>query len=127
MAKNKYNARKITDPATGYVFDSKAEFIRWCELRLMEKAGMISNLARQLKYELLPDQYESYERHSKTGKRLKDGIRLVERGVTYIADFVYVDKNGQTVVEDCKGYKTEAYRLKKKLMLYMNGIKIKEI
>lgn len=124
---NKYNARKITDPATGSVFDSKAEFIRWCELRLMENAGMISGLQRQVKYELLPDQYESCQRFSvKTGKRLKDGVRLVERGVSYIADFVYTDENGQTVVEDCKGYKTEAYKLKKKLMLYMNGIRVKE-
>lgn len=51
---SKYGNRKITDPATGFVFDSKAEFIRWCELRIMERAGKITDLQRQVKYELIP-------------------------------------------------------------------------
>lgn len=125
MARNKYGAKKIKDPATGYVFDSKKEFIRWCELRILERSGKISNLKRQVKYELLPNQYESYARFSKTGKQLKDGVRLIERGVSYVADFVYTE-NGETVVEDCKGFKTDDYLIKRKLMLYMNGIKVKE-
>jgi len=107
MAWNKYGAKKIKDPATGYVFDSKAEFIRWCELRILERAGKISDLKRQVKYELIPKQ---------------DG----ERACNYVADFVYIDADGNTVVEDTKGVRTDAYRIKKKLMLWVHGIKIKE-
>ena len=104
---NKYGAKKIKDPATGYVFDSKAEFIRWCELRILERAGKISDLKRQVKSELIPKQ---------------DG----ERACNYVADFVYIDADGNTVVEDTKGVRTDAYRIKKKLMLWVHGIRIKE-
>ena len=103
---NKYGARKIVDPATGYVFDSKKEFIRWCELRIMERSGVISDLKRQVKYELIPKQ---------TG----------ERACTYIADFQYY-QDGNLVVEDCKGFRTDSYKIKRKLMLWVHGIKIKE-
>ena len=97
MTMNKYGAKKIKDPATGFVFDSKAEFIRWCELRILERAGKISDLKRQVKYELIPKQKG-------------------ERACTYLADFVYKDSDGNTVVEDTKGVKTDAYRIKKKLL-----------
>ena len=107
MTMNKYGAKKIKDPATGFVFDSKAEFIRWCELRILERAGKISDLKRQVKYELIPKQKG-------------------ERACTYLADFVYKDSDGNTVVEDTKGVKTDAYRIKKKLMLWVHGIRIKE-
>ncbi len=107
IAGNKYGAKKITDPATGFVFDSKAEFIRWCELRIMERAGKISGLQRQVKYELIPKQKG-------------------ERACTYLADFVYKDSDGNTVVEDTKGVRTDAYRIKRKLMLWVHGIRIKE-
>ena len=107
MRMNKYGAKKIKDPATGYVFDSKAEFIRWCELRILERAGKISDLKRQVKSELIPKQ---------------DG----ERACNYVADFVYIDADGNTVVEDTKGVRTDAYRIKKKLMLWVHGIRIKE-
>ena len=107
MMMNKYGAKKITDPATGFVFDSKAEFIRWCELRLLERAGKISDLQRQVKYELIPKQKG-------------------ERACTYLADFVYKDSDGNTVVEDTKGVRTDAYRIKRKLMLHIHGIRIKE-
>ena len=104
---NKYGAKKITDPATGFVFDSKAEFVRWCELRIMERAGKISDLQRQVKYELIPKQKG-------------------ERACTYLADFVYKDSDGNTVVEDTKGVRTDAYKIKRKLMLHIHGIRIKE-
>ena len=104
---NKYGAKKITDPATGIVFDSKKEFHRWCELRLLERAGKITDLDRQVKYELIPKQ---------------DG----ERAVFYVADFVYIDADGKTVVEDTKGVRTDAYKIKRKLMLWVHHIKIKE-
>lgn len=110
---NKYGARKIKDPDTGYVFDSKKEFIRWCELRILERTGKITDLKRQVKYVLIPAQCENG--------------RVIERECSYIADFVYYDfALGQKVVEDCKGFKTDAYKLKKKMLLYFHGIQIKE-
>lgn len=102
---NKYGAKKITTP-DGMAFDSRREYSRWCSLRLLEKVGKISDLKRQVKYELIPKQ---------TG----------ERACTYIADFVYC-QDGNTVVEDCKGYRTDAYKIKKKLMLQVHGIRIYE-
>lgn len=126
LRKNKYGAKKITDPETGYVFDSKKEYRRWQELRFMEKAGQITKLQRQVKFVLLPAQYERYERYSqKTGKRLKDGVRCLEKEVSYIADFTY-EQAGKTVVEDTKGFRTADYIIKRKLMLWLNGIGIKE-
>lgn len=121
----KYGNKKIT--VDGVTFDSRKEYLRWCELHLLQKAGHITDLQRQVKYVLIPAQYEEYERYSeKTGKRLKKGLRCVEKECAYIADFVY-QQDGQSVVEDTKGYKTEAYIIKRKLMLYVHGIKIQEI
>ena len=121
----KYGNKKIT--VDGVTFDSKKEYLRWCELRLLERAGQIADLQRQVKYELIPAQYEEFERYStKTGKRLKNGLRCVEKECSYIADFVY-KQNGQTVVEDTKGYRTEAYIIKRKLMLHIHGIRIREV
>ena len=132
--RNKYGAKQITDPATGYVFDSKAEFYRWCELRLLERAGKISGLQRQVKYELLPAVYETITRVSeKTGKELKPKQKLVEAAVNYIADFVYTDEHGKTVVEDVKGYREPSsagyakFVIKRKLMLHIYGIRIHEV
>lgn len=121
----KYGNKKIT--VNGVTFDSKKEYLRWCELRLLERAGQIADLQRQVKYELIPAQYEEFERYStKTGKRLKNGTRCVEKECSYIADFVY-KQDGQTVVEDTKGYRTEAYIIKRKLMLHIHGIRIREV
>lgn len=102
---NKYGARKVKAP-DGQVFDSQKERDRWCILRLLERAGRISDLKRQVSYELIP----------------KQGTM---RACSYIADFTY-QENGKLVVEDCKGYRTEAYKIKKKLMLWVHGIRIKE-
>lgn len=121
----KYGNRKIT--VDGVAFDSRKEYLRWCELCLLEKAGQITDLKRQVKYVLIPAQYEEYERYSeKTGKRLKNGTRCVEKECSYLADFVY-EQDGQTVVEDTKGYRTETYIVKRKLMLHVHGIRIHEI
>lgn len=121
----KYGNRKIT--VDGVAFDSRKEYLRWCELCLLQKAGQITDLQRQAKYVLIPAQYEEYERYSeKTGKRLKNGLRCVEKECAYIADFVY-KQDGKTVVEDTKGYRTEAYIIKRKLMLHVHGIKIHEL
>ena len=98
------NIKTVT--TDGIKHDSIKEATRWCELKLLERAGMIQDLQRQVKYLLIPKQ---------------EG----ERAVYYIADFVYTE-NGKKVVEDAKGCRTEVYKLKKKMMLYFHGIKIKE-
>ena len=102
---SKYGNRKLKAP-DGQVFDSVKEFHRYGVLRLLERAGKISDLKRQVSFELIPKQ---------------DG----ERACTYVADFTYYE-DGKLVVEDCKGFKTEVYRLKRKLMLWVHGIRIKE-
>lgn len=92
-------------------FDSKAEEKRWYQLCLMEKDGLISDLRRQVRYQLIPAQ--------------RINGRVVERACDYVADFVYME-NGQQVVEDVKGFKTDVYRIKKKLFLQRYGIQIRE-
>lgn len=127
MAYKKYHNIK-TKTFDGIEFDSRKEARRWNELKLLERAGEIKDLQRQVKYVLIPAQYETIERYSKDGKRLKDGTRLIERETSYVADFVYTDmKTGETVVEDTKGVKTKDYILKRKMMLYFHHIRIKEI
>ena len=117
----KYGNRKIE--ADGEVFDSKKEYRRWKELILLLKAGEISKLQRQVKYVLIPAQREPDIRGPRGG--IRPG-KLIEREVAYIADFVYTDNAGQTVVEDCKGMRTKEYIIKRKLMLHEYGIRIKE-
>lgn len=109
---NKYHAKKIF--ADGQSFDSQKEYRRWCELKLVERAGEIGNLQRQVRFHLLPAQYDE-----RTGK-------CIERAVDYVADFVY-ETDGFLVVEDVKGLKTRDYVLKRKMMLYMHGIRIQEV
>ena len=121
----KYGNKKIT--VDGVTFDSKKEFARFWDLSMLERAGEISELRRQVPFVLIPAQYEEYERYSKkTGKSLKDGRRMLERECTYLADFVYI-QNGERVVEDTKGVRTKDYIIKRKLMLHVHGIKIHEI
>lgn len=127
---NKLNARKVT--IDGETYASQKEYARWCELKLLERAGEISFLKKQVEFVLIPGHYEHFERYSKkTGKRLKDGKRCIEQGCSYIADFVYTDKDGHVVVEDTKGYKKgatyEVFVIKRKLMLDIYGIRIQEI
>ena len=104
---NKYHAQK----SGGYA--SRKEHRRANELRLMQRAGLITNLREQVSYELIPAQ------------RGADG-KVLERACNYIADFVYTDKDGKTVVEDTKGVKTKEYIIKRKLMLHVHGISITE-
>lgn len=106
----KYRNKKI-DTAEGR-FDSEKEYSRWVDLKWMQRAGQITDLQRQVTFELLPSQ------------RI-DG-KVVERPVKYIADFVYM-QNGEKVVEDVKGLKLPEYVLKRKLMLYIHNLRIKEI
>lgn len=124
MAMSKYNSEKIT--VDGETFHSKKESRRWKELLLLENAGKIQDLRRQVPFVLIPAQYETYERWSKkTGERLKDGQRCIEHGCDYIADFVYCIGD-EIIVEDTKGVRTADYIIKRKLMLYIHGIRIRE-
>lgn len=122
----KYNNKKVM--VDGIKFDSKKEAKRYQELKMLEKAGIISNLQRQVKYTLIPAQYERtgevYAKGNNKGKPQKG--RLIERECAYYADFVYTE-NGKSVVEDTKGVKTPEYIIKRKLMLYVHNIKIKEM
>jgi hypothetical protein len=94
----------------------------------MEKAGAISNLRQQVKYVLIPTQREFtggwYSKGEKKGQP-KPG-KIIELECCYIADFSYTD-NGAVVVEDTKGIRTKDYIIKRKLMLYVHGIRIREI
>ena len=122
----KYNNRKVT--INGVTYDSEKEYRRYRELLLLEKAGAITDLQRQVKFVLIPAQYETFERYGKKGQRLKDGKRCIERSVDYYADFVYTE-NGQKVVEDTKSEptRTKDYVIKRKLMMYIHGIRVREI
>lgn len=106
---SKYHAKKIV--VDGEEFDSKKEAARYQELKLMQRAGLISMLTRQPEYELIPTQ--------------KRNGRVVERALKYKADFTYME-NGEPVVEDVKGMKTREYIIKRKLMLWEFGIQIRE-
>lgn len=126
---NKYFNVK-TKASDGIIFDSAKEACRYEQLLLLQRAGEITDLKRQVTYELIPNQYITYERYSKTGKRLEDGKKLVEKKVEYVADFVYTEvKSGEVVVEDTKSKatKTKDYIIKRKLLLFRHGIKLREV
>lgn len=103
---SKYGAKKCVLDGVG--FDSMREARRYRELKLLERAGEIAELRLQVPFELIPKQGG-------------------ERPVIYVADFVYTDKDGRTVVEDAKGYRTREYIIKRKLMLWRHGIEITEV
>lgn len=125
---NKYGAKKVI--IDGITFASKKEGERYSELKLLERAGEISDLQLQVKFLLIPAQREP----DSIGRRggVKKG-RTIEQECAYVADFVYTAKGGNKVVEDVKGYRdpsSAAYAkfvIKRKLMLYRYGIRIKEV
>lgn len=119
----KYHNKKVT--YDGITFDSKKEARRYCELRLLQKAGDITDLELQKEFVLIPNQYKDVLKVTKKGDKVEK--KLLERAVKYKADFVYRDKEGNLIVEDTKGLKTKDYIIKRKLMLYIFGIQIKEI
>lgn len=112
--RGKYGAQKVTT-ADGETYDSKKEYRRGQQLKELASSGKIKNLQRQVKYELIPAQRDT------NGK-------LIERSCSYIADFVYQDENGSTIVEDCKSpaTRTAEYVMKRKLMLHKYGIRVVE-
>lgn len=101
---NKYHSKRVY--FNGMKFDSQKEFNRWNELKLLERAKRISGLQRQVPFVLIEK--------SEFG-----------RAVKYIADFTYYDE-GRFVVEDAKGYRTDVYKIKKRLMAEKYKIEVKE-
>lgn len=117
----KYKNKKIE--VAGITFDSKKEAKRYQELKLLEQSGDIQNLQLQVKFVLIPKQYSTTE-FTKAGKP-----RLIEHECSYLADFVYTE-DGQTIVEDVKSSYTRnhmLYVVKRKLMLHVHGIRIREV
>ena len=109
---NKYG--NIRTEVDGITFASRKEANRYGELKLMEKAGEIKDLKLQRVYTLI------------SAQRDENG-KVIEQPLKYIADFVYKDREGRTVVEDAKGLKTDVYKIKRKLMLCLYGIRIQEV
>ena len=107
--KSKFNARKTV--VDGITFDSKREAKRYQELKLMERAGVIKDLQRQVRVELVPP-------FNCDGKHF--------RGVYYVVDFTYTDSSGSVIWEDVKGMKTSVYLIKRKLVAYRYQKIIKE-
>ena len=107
--RNKYGSKKIEE--NGEKFDSKLASSRWCGLLVAEKAGVISELKRQVPFVLAPS-VKFYDE-----KRALPPMK-------YIADFTYVE-NGVLVVEDAKGVQTPDFRIKRRLMISVHGIQIK--
>lgn len=102
-ARSKYGNKKVE--VDGIKFDSKKEAQRWGVLRLLEKAGHVQGLRRQVTFPLVVN-----------------GIKIC----SYRADFVYT-RNGKEVVEDAKGFITPEFKLKQKLMAAVHGIEIQLI
>lgn len=138
--KRKRNYRKLNNQSItidGIEFQSKKEGRRYSELKLLLRSGQISDLELQKRFELIPAQFETVE----TGEYYKVGAKkgqpktkqvCIEQSLVYIADFVYKE-NGQTVVEDVKGFRDTSsatyakFVIKRKLMLWKYGIRIKEV
>ena len=121
-SKNKFHAQKIE--VGGEKYDSKKEYRRHQELMLLERVGEISNLQRQVRIELIPTQREP-DTVGRRGGVIKG--KVIEHSCSYVADFVY-EENGVTVYEDVKSpaTRTKEYIIKRKLLLFLKGIRLKE-
>lgn len=122
---SKYKAKKMV--IDGMVFDSKKELRRYNVLKVLEESGVISGLRRQVEFLLIPEKREPNTIGARGG--IHKG-KLIERKISYVADFTYV-RDGKLVVEDVKGYKGggayEVFAIKRKLMLHIHGIRVTEV
>lgn len=105
-------------------YDSTHEYNRAQALKILEKKGVISDLQEQVRYELIPTQYMHYQEQG--ARKMINKKKLLERSICYVADFQYI-REGELIIEDAKGVKTKDYIIKRKLMLYLHGIRIKEV
>jgi hypothetical protein len=99
---SKYHNRRVV--VDGIAFDSQREADRWGELKLMQEAGLIQDLRRQVRFPIVVNE---------------------QKICVYVADFVY-ERDGKTIVEDAKGYRTRVYQLKRALMKACHGLEIRE-
>jgi len=106
--RNKYHNKKVI--WRGEKFDSIKERDRYAELLLLQRARKITGLSRQVAFQLT-------QNHRVDGELIRES--------SYIADFTYWE-DGKFVVEDCKGFRTDLYRLKKKMLLEKYGYLIRE-
>ena len=111
VPQSKYKNKKIE--SEGQKFDSRKEYNRYLELMIYQESGVIQDLKRQVPFVIC-------------NKVTDENGKTIQRESKYIADFTYL-KDGKLVVEDAKGYRTDLYKLKKKLMLERYGIMIKEV
>lgn len=107
---SKYKNKKVV--VDNILFDSKKEANYYTKLKILKDAGKISDLELQKRFVL----QQGFKLHGKT-----------YRAITYVADFVYKDQEGQTHVVDTKGYRTEVYKIKKKIFMKKYGIEIEEV
>ncbi len=125
---NKYGANKA-ECRQGHIHDSRKEACRCNELHILQRCGEISSLQLQSKYVLIPaireHTGEYYTKGAKKGQE-KPG-KVIELECAYFADFDYITKDGRHIVEDTKGMRTKEYIIKRKLMLYVHGIRIQEV
>ena len=105
IRRHKFGA--ISEEVDGVKFASKKEAGRYGELKLLQRAGEISDLQLQPRFMLQPA-------FTKNGKKY--------RAIYYQADFIYTSKGGERIVEDVKGYKTDEFRLKEKLFEYTHPL-----
>ena len=106
-------------------FDSRSEYERYLVLLDMERNGAITDLKRQVTYELLPQQTKVVRKALKT--KVKEVVKVVEQDMKYTCDFTYYNKDGEFIAEEFKGNKyciDEGVRIKKKLLYYMHGIEL---
>lgn len=107
---NKYNNKPVK--VLGDSYRSKREASRHQDLLLMQKSGEITGLTREVAFVLAP------------------GVKIMDERarppIRYIADFVYCMPNGMTIVEDCKGFRTQVYKIKRHLMATIHGIEVIE-
>lgn len=115
MRRNKYNNRKTV--VNGIKFDSQKESIRYLGLLNLQRSGIISKLQLQPKF------YFTINGENVRYPNTKSGAK--GREITYSADFEYIE-DGKRVIEDCKGFRTDIYKLKKALIEAIHGITILE-
>ena len=122
LKESKFKSQKCQ--VNGITFHSQWEGRHYQELLLLERQGEISHLQLQVPFELIPAQREPDTVGPRGGIRRG---RCLEQSVVYFADFVYLNRSGERIVEDTKGVRTADYVIKRKLMLYIHHIKIREV
>lgn len=120
----KYHNKK--EEIDGIVFDSKKESAVYLDLKGMKERGEIKDFQRQVRYELVPAQYEDRQSIDRKGRPITKQV-CVERAVEYVADFRIEHLDGSVAVIDVKGFPNPIWNLKRKLMLHVHGIKVMQV